>query len=275
MKALVLSGGGSAGPFHLGALERLYALGHRYDMYVGVSVGALISSFLAMYPSGQETKGLLECRKLFLRVKNRNIWKHWSGGIFTSILPWLNKHSLYNSSPLERLARKTLSEPALRASDKQLLVGAVSLTTGKYRVFDKSFPHITEAVLASASYPVFFKPIEIDGQLWSDGGLRNVTPIKAALDAGATEVHCVTCVPQERGIWKGGGVLDVAGRALSLVMDEVVSGDLESYNTNVPVTIWQAQSEVVADPLGFYPGEAKLAYQKGYYTVRDNPGGTL
>lgn len=279
MKALVLSGGGSAGPYHLGVMEHLHGtLGMRYDMYVGVSVGALISAKMAMYPSGEELKGLLETRKLFLKVKTKHIWKHWSGGILTSLLPWMKKTSLINSTPLEKLVRKLLSHKRLLESDKKLIVGAVSLTSGKYQTFAKNHGAIVEAVLASASYPVFFKPVKVYNEYYSDGGVRTVTPIEAAIRGGATHIDVVTCIPKEGEGWSGSSVMDNVSRTLGLMSDQIVDDDLArglklAEERGVTVRFWRPRKQVVEDPLEFKPSEAKKAYAQGHRDAKAFPNG--
>lgn len=280
MKALVLSGGGSAGPFHLGVMEYLHARGNRYDLFVGVSVGALVAANMCQHPKGRATQALLKTRRLFLSVKTRNIWKHWSGGMLTAFLPWLKKESLYDSGPFERLVKRRLSRKSLQESGVKLLVGAVNLNTGKYETFDQDSPDIVKAVIASASYPVFFKPVKIGKDKYSDGGIRTVTPIQAAIDAGATEIDIITCVPPEGGRWDGGGMLSTAGRDLSLMVDEIVCNDLRlgiemAREKGIKVRLWRPNKQVVKDPLEFIPKEARELYQAGYNHAHQNPEGIL
>ena len=52
MKALVLSGGGVHGAFQVGVLKQLakkYPQNFKYQIYSGISVGALNASWLAQY----------------------------------------------------------------------------------------------------------------------------------------------------------------------------------------------------------------------------------
>lgn len=60
MKALVLSGGGSKGAFQTGALRKLLDENPEldYDIYTGISVGALNASFLATGPLKETLPGL-------------------------------------------------------------------------------------------------------------------------------------------------------------------------------------------------------------------------
>lgn len=55
MRALVLSGGAVHGAYQMGAIKYLVEdLGLEYDFFAGVSVGALNSAYMSLYPKGQE-----------------------------------------------------------------------------------------------------------------------------------------------------------------------------------------------------------------------------
>ena len=76
-------------------------------------------------------------------------------------------------------------------------MGAVSLTTGKLKLFDESYLELPKAIYASAAYPLAFLPIELEGQWWLDGGLKEVAPLKSAIDLGANEIDVILCSPKE------------------------------------------------------------------------------
>ena len=48
---------------------------------------------------------------------------------------------------------------------------------------------ITPAILASCAVPGMFRPVEIDGQHFLDGGLVHSIPVGRALELGATEIY--------------------------------------------------------------------------------------
>jgi predicted patatin/cPLA2 family phospholipase len=86
-------------------------------------------------------------------------------------------------------------------------------------------------VLASSSFPGFLTPIRIEGDLWTDGGVRNVTPIGDAIRLGATSIDVILCSPDKETSkpWKTDGQSAVPGyltRAIEMLSDEVTRGDL-------------------------------------------------
>lgn len=276
MKALVLSGGGAAGPYHLGVMEKLYAEGQRYDLFCGVSVGALIASHMAQYSTADETRGLRDIRNLFYRIKTSSIHRGWMGGPITGLL-W--ERSLRNSSPLARLVRKLLDRDKVRSSGKKLRLGAVNLNSGKYVWFDEQEEFLHEATLASSSFPVMFKPVRIRGDWHTDGGVRTVTPIQEAIDAGATHIDVVLCVPPE-GATKDdfGTALDVGVRCLSLAMDEIISNDLLAMRHSceqkgISFRFWRPKTTLLKDSLKFDPEEARRLYLQGYRDAKKHPKG--
>ena len=69
-----------------------------------------------------------------------------------------------------------MSVDRFEALQKPLFVIATDIASGEYHVF-KEGPLIN-AVLASSAIPGFFTPVEINGRLYSDGGIINNFPIK-------------------------------------------------------------------------------------------------
>ena len=63
---------------------------------------------------------------------------------------------------------------------KPLKVVATNVTRGNIRVFggpQDQGRSVTEAVVASASFPLFFRPASIEGDLYVDGGLLSNLPV--------------------------------------------------------------------------------------------------
>lgn len=248
-------------------------------MIAGVSVGALVASVLAMYPHSEVQDALAHLERLFSDVKNRDVWKRWPLGWFSAL--W--KPSLYNSKPLEEWVLRELDVDKVRRSGKELRVGAVSLTTGKYKIFDQQYPQLTRAVVASASFPGAFLPVELDGELWTDGGARNVTPLGAAIAAGCDEVDVVICEPAEIPPKVFGSVTapKVLARTVRIMINEAQNDDLRfcqlhnemsatgcSDRRHVDVRVIRPLDELNDNPLNFSPEEAVRIRAIGYSDAR-------
>jgi len=228
-RALVLSGGGSHGAFEVGAIQHLMGVEHRrYDAFAGISVGAINSAFLAQYRADDtENTASDNLTRLWNRVSNDAVRKNWWPFGPLSAL-W--KPSVYDSRPLQNWIQSGLSEPAIKASGAQLRMVTVSWDTGESRVITEKDTDIAKWVIASSSFPAFLSPISIDGQLWTDGGLRSQTPLGEAIRADATDIDMVLCSnPFGRSSFTAEGkaaLPALAMRAISLMSDEIARQDL-------------------------------------------------
>lgn len=228
MRALVLAGGGSHGDYEVGALKHLlYDLEKQYDILCGISVGALNAGYLSQYHKGYEKNAYKGLERLWLGIEgNRSIRKHW---LPFSFLHGLWRPSLYNTGPLKKLVFDNLRLEKTSSSGKLLRVGGVSLTSGKYHLWTEKDKDLKEGILASSSFPIFFEPIDVRGEKWSDGGIRNVTPLKAAIDLGATHIDVI--IPSDgklSGGFNANNVIKVGLRTIEIMMNELMAGDLHT-----------------------------------------------
>jgi NTE family protein len=228
MRALVLSGGGVKGSYEVGALKHLIGeLGISYDIVCGVSVGALNVSFLSMFKNDLE--GFTQLLKFWEGLDSSKIYKRWFP---FGRLHALWEKSLYNSQPLIDLMHSSIDMTRVRASGKKVAVGAVSLDSGEYRLFTEQDYCFVDGVLASSAFPSGLKPIEINGQLWTDGGVKHITPLKAAIDLGADEIDMILCSPvtDTAKYNNNSKTITLAQRSIDLMTDQIVEADLQIAN---------------------------------------------
>lgn len=233
MRALVLSGGGSKGAYQLGCLKHLIGdLRLQYDAVCGISVGAINGGWLAMYPHGQEDECMEHLERMWRELTTSSIYVNWINLPFPfsylSYVAALWKASIYNSAPLASLIRDNFSQDKMRASGKKFRVGAVSLNTGNYKVFDETYEDMTGAILASASFPAAFLPIEIDGQLCTDGGVRQITPLKSAIELGFDAIDVIITSPENSlSNFTGKSLIKIGPRILDIMLTEILQNDLK------------------------------------------------
>lgn len=66
--------------------------------------------------------------------------------------------------------------------------------SGEYLLInDRSTSDITKILLASTAIPLVYDPVEIDGQLYRDGGLFDNVPIRPLLQTGIRDLIIVKC----------------------------------------------------------------------------------
>jgi NTE family protein len=278
MRALVQSGGGSKGAFQVGVLKHLLSdLNINYDIFCGVSVGAINASYLAMFSGVDQKQAYEGLYKLWFELSTPSVYKRWFP---FGRLHGLWKTSMYNTSPLRDLILNNLNASSVRVSGKQLRIGAASLTTGEYKIFDQNCENLVDAVMASSAFPVMFAPVQMENQLWIDGGVREVTPIKTAIDAGATEIDIILTGPQRNALSfpSKPSSLDVGVRCLDIMNNEIIADDLrlaEMYNLlvdagkapgkkKVTFRMFQPKVEPHDNPLDFSHGPIMKMMEQGY-----------
>lgn len=283
MKALVLSGGGAKGAYQVGVLSRWLGEEHRhYDIICGVSVGALNGSFIAQFPKGSEKEASAALVALWKSITTARIYKKWWGGEIAAI--W--KPSVYDSTPLQALVRKGLDLKKLRASGKKLRIGAVSLRSGEYVAFGEGSDLIVDAVLASSSFPAMLLPVKIGNDLWTDGGVRDVTPLAAAIDLGATEIDAVVCSPSgvKAGFPEVVNALKVAERSIDIMSDEIIENDLKlagyvnrmvragaaPEKRYVEINVLRPENQLTDNSLDFDPRKLEAMMLVGYTDAKAN-----
>lgn len=277
MRVLVLSGGGSKGAYQVGALKHIIGeLGVTYDAFVGVSVGAINCASLAMFSSGEENQAISILSDMWAKLNTTKIYKRW--------FPFGRWHALWNksffdSSPMQNLLRDTLSLEKIRASGKPVSVGTVSLSSGKYTIFDQDSDHFIDAVIASASFPGMLTPVKFLGQLWTDGGVKEISPIKKAVEMGADVIDIIITSPHTRvkRFIENPTTVDILKRSLDLSTDKIMANDIEKvelYNKlalaeisdkrYVKINILRPEFNLIEDLLDFRPEKIQEMMEKGY-----------
>jgi NTE family protein len=278
MRALVLSTGGCKGAFQVGVLKRwMGEQGIDYDIVCGVSVGALNAAALAMTEIGKPREAISRLENLWLRVETKLIYKRWFP--FGRLHALWNK-SVYDSSPLAEFVRQELSLSEIQASGKKLAVGAVSLDTGDYDFGREYDSNLIDWVLASSSFPVFLSPILMKGQLWSDGGIKSITPLGAAIKLGADQIDVIMCNNIDiKRTWESKtkrALPDQAVRTLDLMLEQMVLNDLKVTSLKnqlslidpkyrqVNVRVVMPSCHLVDNSLDFDPTIIRNMIQQGY-----------
>jgi len=160
--ALVLSGGGARGAIHLGVLQALIENEIEIKAIAGTSIGSIIGAFFAAGVSPLEMKKIMAGQN-FIKIF------HFS---------W-NSKGLLTMERLYELLEKHIGNDSFDALSVPFYVCASNLDTGTYDIFHKGL--LYKAVAASASIPILFEPVEINGFHYIDGGLFNNLPVEPLL----------------------------------------------------------------------------------------------
>jgi predicted acylesterase/phospholipase RssA len=242
--ALVLSGGGSRGAFAVGAVEVLHEARIAFDIVAGTSTGALIAPLLP-------TQELQLLRGVYTRVTTDDIIRQ------RPIIEILATDSIYDTTPLWRLINSLITEDRYRkilASAVEVFLTAVNLQSGEVEYFNPhtsgagggpmTRDHFCRAALASASQPVLMPPVEVPegADQYVDGGVREIAPLKVAIDHGATHIYAIVLSPErrERQEARYRFIVKTLLRTIDLFTREVVDNDIHTaVQINRALVHWQ------------------------------------
>lgn len=216
-------------------LPRMTAHGGAPTIFIGTSAGALNVVGLAAFADDGLTDAAERIVELWTGVESSDVYSSVSTVLGTSAaflgqaigLPRARLVSLLDTSPIRETLQRLVPWERLHENVRTGLVDAVavattSVQTGGTVVFMEKNASVTlpeydarrnisyvattltvEHLLASAAVPILFRPIHISDKCvpersgwYIDGGLLLNTPIKPALELGASHVGVVATQPR-------------------------------------------------------------------------------
>ena len=137
----------------------------------------------------------------------------------------ISNPSLYDATPLQNLISSQINSKNIMSSGFKLRNGAVNLDDGQLYYFDEKFNSLTDialtgqitpstgstplvmqfpqAILACASFPMLFAPVNDNNMDLVDGSIRQSVPLAPAIAAGANFIYVF--VPSPLGIAQSAG----------------------------------------------------------------------
>ena len=157
---LALSGGGTKGFAHIGALKAFEELGLTFDAVVGTSAGSLVGAFLcAGYTSSQIQEIALKLEKKDIKLNTIPFTPSKTDGIQKLIIDNLGDIDI-----------KDLCIPFCAVS--------VDMKTGIEQNLMKG--NLAKCVAGSCAVPLIFAPVEYEKMVLADGGILNNLPSNVA-----------------------------------------------------------------------------------------------
>jgi NTE family protein len=198
--ALVLSGGGAKGIYHIGAWKALRELGIKIDAVIGNSVGALVAGFIAQGDFGIAEKALedIDLRRIIdipeelIRdgrfVINRKALKK-----LDSLRESVIKNKGLDTTPLKIFLERYLDEGKIRKRGMDL--GIITFNLDEFKPMELFIEQMEEGLLldylqASATFPGF-KATKIRKKHFIDGGVYNNMPYSMAKERGYRKIIVV------------------------------------------------------------------------------------
>ncbi len=160
---LVLSGGGVRGAAHVGVIKALREAGIEFDAVAGTSAGALVGLMAAADCKIEDMLSFWMDTEAFgfLRFAGS------TAGLFDahSYVPDLQKFVPYDR--FEDLPRS-------------LAVAVTAMIEGEVQYISEG--PLWPIVLASATFPIVFAPVELHDEVYMDGGILDNLPVRAIRD---------------------------------------------------------------------------------------------
>lgn len=189
---LVLEGGGMRGSYTSGVLDALMDNNISFPYVIGVSAGA---SNGANFVAKQRRRN----KKVFV--------DHVESKDYSGIKHWIKNKSYFNMDFLYDDLPNKIVPFDYHTFEKSKTIFKACCTqckTGKPVYFEKKdydVKYYMEVILrASSSLPIISQPVEINGELYFDGGITDSIPIKKSIEDGNT--HNVIILTRNKGYKK-------------------------------------------------------------------------
>ncbi len=158
--ALVLASGGARGMAHIGAIEELERRGYHITSIAGTSAGALVAG---LYATGK----LKEAKQWFMSLDKQKIMSLGDFSLSTSYLVKGDKIIDSFKEIVDDCLIEDLPIPVSLVASDVIHNREVVIESGS----------LFQAVRASVSIPMFFRPVKKDDMLLIDGGVLNALPL--------------------------------------------------------------------------------------------------
>ena len=190
VRGLVLAGGGARGSYQVGVWQALQEMGWVPEVFAGTSVGCLNGAMFAL--------GLTEvARDMWLTINSHDVialpGERTADPTGAMLRQFVEQGGL-DVTPLEGIVARVLDEEALRALPIRFGLVTVELRGLKPRQLTlEEIPRgqLAQYLLASAACFPAFRPRQIDGVEFIDGGYNDNMPIALAARMGAEELVAV------------------------------------------------------------------------------------
>lgn len=286
-KILVLAGGSVKGAFQAGVMKALMERGYQPDAVYGVSAGSSNAAYFVNQLGLQVISG----EPISFKDASQDLCDFWETritspgslskpfNIFQLGLSALRKKfkGLVDTQPLRNLLKEVLSIRNLHASPIGLKIGAVNIIDGTMYYVDTSEEYFLDYLMASSAVPILMPVVKINGETrrsFLDGGLRHVSPVKKAVDDGASHIICINCHMEsiEGGHFDSGDLLALVDRVMDIAVNEILNADIKEVmisNTTIDVHSIRPSQPLTIDIQNFNKTDIRRMIELGYQVGQD------
>lgn len=167
---LALSGGGTKGLAHAGAIKFLEEIDVRPNRIAGTSAGSIVG---AMYAWGKTPEEILHFFKSIYLF-------HWKHITFT-------KAGLIDSEAFKEYFQAVFQDAVIGDLPIPTQITATDMIKGQLKIFEPE-TKVVDALISSSAFPGIISPFQIKGEHYSDGGILNHFP------SDVLKGHCETII---------------------------------------------------------------------------------
>ncbi|HWZ60641.1 MAG TPA: patatin-like phospholipase family protein [Gemmatimonadaceae bacterium] len=228
--ALVLGGGGARSLSEIGVIMTLDSAGIRPDVVIGSSMGAVVGALYASGYSGRQLDSIVHTLPLqsLFRSTPPDIPQ-----VLGTLHPLLVVESGSRGLSLQSLATR---ENVINALMDALMLRGNLIARGNFSALRIPFRAVAtdlrdrspvildhgdlaQAVRASYSLPIVFKPVRMQNHVLVDGGVSANVPIQVARSEGATRLIVADLTRSDASI-NPDSPLDVSGRLIDFLFEQ-------------------------------------------------------
>ena len=267
---LILPGGGARAAYQVGVLKAIAEVQPRgspmpFRVISGTSAGAINGAVLASHAMRFE-RGVARLERVWRHFRAADVFRvdpwtllrtggHWALALLFGGLGARNPRSLLDNAPLRELLQRHIRFARIQQAIDSGHLDALAVTAAGYtsarsvsfyqadagvrpwvrarregRAARVSLNHL----IASIGVPFLFPAVQIDGEYFGDGAMRQATPLSAAVHLGADRLlvigvrqEALPRVPEPRGTPVYPSLGYVAGYMLDTLFVDGLWADLE------------------------------------------------
>lgn len=204
---LALGSGGPRGLAHIGVIKVLVENNIPIDFIAGSSVGALVGGLYAYFGD------IAKVEEYFTKLSYKDMMEIFSDPRFA--------HGVFKGEKAIKFLRKCIGDAKIENLEIPFSAVATDINTGD--VIDMDRGDLALAIRASASLPVFFRPVKIGRRYLVDGGNVMPVPVGIVEEMGADIVIAVDldqCYVSQKNSFKDvekASMTQIAEKALDIL----------------------------------------------------------
>ena len=172
---IALDGGGVKGLAHIGVLKVLEEKGYEIEYIAGTSVGSLVGGFYAYFKNTE-------------KLEKISLEQNWISVLKAISDPGIKKGVL-KGKRFKELIESYIGDVKIEDLDIKFSAIATDVKKEEKVVLDKG--KLSDAIVASCSVPVIFKPSDMGEYSLLDGGFVEPVPIRTLKDMGCGKILSV------------------------------------------------------------------------------------